>query len=1516
MTRKARSHDVLGKLSALSMAVILMLSAFVPMFASTVEAGAAASETANGAETFTIHLSSAADSYWNDSNGIQVRYLGSSGNMLGASDPIKTLTTSDTVTVTPPSGTAKIAIDKLNAKGPLVTYINTLKAAAPEDKTLVLMDNTKDGATQWTQGVWYYAWGGTPGKNADWPGVKIPSENQITGTDVHYIYINPTDYPNIVFNNGDNGSQTDDLKTPTVGSNNIFYDPQSNGWVDYTAISIDRTVTLSVADRVEDSKNHIYITGEKTAAWSKYGDTIDLTTIYFKPSASWENAYVTYDEDDPYSTTVSMKQYTPSTEKPDAPLIFTARVPVGAKLTFVNNNDPAKVTYTAANVVYNGDVTDNTYIQADRQWYTLEKALATASTNVDYTVTVNNFSEATPSITGGKVVGVKATYFDYLSNNELTQGWRQGLNDEEFTNNYRKQFSTFNNLISGVASKDANWRYPLFFGDDFSALFFIDDYYDALSSSRTTPITKSYFRAANNANFLGSYNQSVLGLVQNSLSGGNLMVTPTTPAPWFNNDLLRPQMQESETPTEAPTQAPTYPQPSVNAPVLYRYEIQDGNNELSTSRAVWHGDMEWSTEYGYYYYHFTDLDTNKKLFNVVYNSVTYNAVGKDKYSNSIDFTASWSGFNNVFQTGEGLSEFYIIFDTANNTCYPVSALGGSGTGGTGGSGDTPTQVDQYAKIIDSYFPFVATTDSNGVTTYSFDSANAKDNVYFNWDSASGEPTKVNYGAGTSFGVMNKKSGYGIFPFNNKDDEKRNYGFGIKMEMEFTLPMNGVYGNEVGSSSSDNHAKFEYTGDDDLWVFVDNQLVLDLGGAHTPASGSIDFGAGVNTVTSTASSVYAVLNAKDISATSGSSGTYSTDIEKSGASVTNTFTINNTDPTRKHTMTVFYMERGTNDSNLKVSYTIQPVQNDLTVNKEVSVPDINSGIADAVSAAVANSDFGFTLKAKESAYANKGYTQTAADGTKLPKTTNSSGGFTLRQNYSANFTKDLTYNDLINVNESTPDVFEYDTYYTVRDNKTDEAIGVAASPGTEAAFNLVNKINTTGDPDSGASVTVSYTNTLKKADLTLDKTLLEENGAESTKTVPFEFTVEIDLDGDGTDYDYQTYDLEYTLNSGTTKYTATGGKLSIRPDQTATFINIPVGAKYRITETSKTGYQQTGVSGGPTGTIGENGAAVTFTNKIITGSQNLSAYKTLDGTAYANGDKFNFKAELIDVINIPEVTNKDATTLEALKTAHAYTSVKGTTDENGLVEFAAFNIGVSDEESARYVFSIAEAAPDTEVASQYTTDSNVYYACIDVSGGAVSLPNYYSTYENQTLSDAVNAAQPTTAPTFNNYTAGVDIQFTKVDENNTALRGAQFTLYSNPECTAMVEKDATGAVLANPATSDNNGIVAFAKIAPGTYYIKETQAPNGYQLLTEPITLTVENQTYTLTDNSLLSGNATTDGYTVKNLKQPELPLAGGVGVTMFYVLGALAVVIAGTAFVLYKKRINVIALAAHLIHRK
>lgn len=179
---------------------------------------------------------------------------------------------------------------------------------------------------------------------------------------------------------------------------------------------------------------------------------------------------------------------------------------------------------------------------------------------------------------------------------------------------------------------------------------------------------------------------------------------------------------------------------------------------------------------------------------------------------------------------------------------------------------TATYNDKrVANVYKSSFPFRATTDGDGVTTYEFTSKNATDNIYFTWDGLT--PKKINYGAGETYGVHDDlgkfggtENGYGVFPFNNTQNTSTgkgtncnlNYGFGVRLDIDFRVPKKGLL-------ADDKPATFNFSGDDDLWVYIGEdptganaELALDLGGDHKEAKGSINF----NTMQATANDVFA------------------------------------------------------------------------------------------------------------------------------------------------------------------------------------------------------------------------------------------------------------------------------------------------------------------------------------------------------------------------------------------------------------------------------------------------------------------------------------------------------------------------------------------------------------------------------------------------------------------------------------------------------------------------------------
>lgn len=196
---------------------------------------------------------------------------------------------------------------------------------------------------------------------------------------------------------------------------------------------------------------------------------------------------------------------------------------------------------------------------------------------------------------------------------------------------------------------------------------------------------------------------------------------------------------------------------------------------------------------------------------------------------------------------------------------------------------------------------------------------------------------------------NINASHGFFPFNQTVStvgaSQYNYGFGAKLQFDFTLTEDG---NVVVKDASGNNTtvpiKFFFSGDDDVWVYIDGKLVLDVGGAHGKASGLLEFGKD-NTVTPYVSS--------NKNTDTNDPMVYTTDAKNKTVYFNQTpitFTkttkqaIQLDDELTTHTLTMFYMERGMWDSNMAVAFNF-PDSNELQVEKEVNVDKVNDAFKD-------------------------------------------------------------------------------------------------------------------------------------------------------------------------------------------------------------------------------------------------------------------------------------------------------------------------------------------------------------------------------------------------------------------------------------------------------------------------------------------------------------------------------------------------------------------------------------------
>lgn len=258
-------------------------------------------------------------------------------------------------------------------------------------------------------------------------------------------------------------------------------------------------------------------------------------------------------------------------------------------------------------------------------------------------------------------------------------------------------------------------------------------------------------------------------------------------------------------------------------------------------------------------------------------------------------------------------------------------------------------------------------DNNGVEYWYFDSADttlamrkdiASQNYYLEKVAE-----KQNWSKNVNSSSA-EQNAYGFFPFNETSTpckaSRYNYGFGTKLEFKFRLTDNGTV---VGTDGKEYPIKFNFSGDDDVWVYVDGKLALDVGGAHGKVTGQIDFKNKIATVSKTKKS-------QNESSQEGNPTTSSVEIKGSNSD--------------EHTLTMFYMERGMWESNMKVSFNF-PDENEFAVEKKVDTTDVNTELFQA-SLFEDASVFPFTIQNQATHYAPKA---TEASDAKQTKTYNAS-----------------------------------------------------------------------------------------------------------------------------------------------------------------------------------------------------------------------------------------------------------------------------------------------------------------------------------------------------------------------------------------------------------------------------------------------------------------------------------------------------------------------------------------------
>lgn len=1208
---------------------------------------------------------------WNGFSSVTCRFAQDDGMVL-KTEKVSKDPSSGVFEATAPSGATRIEL----SSG--VKFTLPDKTVAKDFRRIYLYNsnNTYNEA-------YAYSWVSDTDSNAEWPGVAMTK----TSSDSGYYYVDvKSSYKNVIFSNKGE-TQTSDLGiNDSYSADNALYDASKSQWtnpfiktIDISGATGDTEFYLSTDGSFKESK---YLSVQAPDKQSK----ATYKTVYVS-NDDWKSlakVYATFDYNDAYEGTVELTKDTEDT-KVSGSVVFKGEIPAGALLRFHPNehnlNGASSATSYPTDSGYDGSGYSKntaTYVKTARGegWTKFSEI-----DNVNYGAVVeNSFSD------NSDIVGVDATYFDYWSDMEQANGYLQCQGNDNMYD-YWYQFDNFNNYISKIAlPHKSDWKYPLYFGNMYKGGEHYKEFTDHVAGlTNINDYNDNYYYAVNNANGMawgdGNYNQSLQGLMYNRLdSKGNLQVANGVKAPYFDAEAL--------------------------------------------------------------------------------STATYN----DK---------------------------------------------------------------RVANVYKSSFPFRATTDGDGVTTYEFTSKNATDNIYFTWDGLT--PKKINYGAGETYGVHDDlgkfggtENGYGVFPFNNTQNTSAgkgtncnlNYGFGVRLDIDFRVPKGG----KLADGADGKDVTFNFTGDDDLWVYIGEdstganaELALDLGGDHKEASGSINF----NTMKATADDVFADYSPSSSSTTvtvpegefwvktgdynnfclnvwqdtkvgvynedgyyvdpyeisdgfykfkkdllgsntevnfckwknMGTGGTLKANLKLSdlygkmwngdGTPYTGdalshpiirkpvTKTINNgvqLDPNKTYHMVVFYMERGEAESNFSVNFTMTPANNDLKVTKALDTGDVVSEISDDLKA---NETFDYTIKENGNDTSGKSYKLTKSD-ENISNETLSNSGFTLKDDYMADFDNSFKTGNEMKVNESTnSSKLTYTTNWELVNNRVGSII--KSGSATNSEFKLVDD----KDDSAYAQLQLNYTNSIVTAPLEISKDVVGEDGKTDYDTdQQFTFAIALDFDGDGSTYDYKTYPLEYQLKeknasgySNTAYRTSKDGSFTIKKGESIKLLNIPVGATYKITEKNVIGYVPFKVGDQPfdkgtfVDTLAETGNALKFINKVNPTNIAISVNKTLDGQAYS-GSKFVYTLTGLESMD----TTKPDADGKPIKTNSAKTISTNleTPDASGKVEFKNLKLVTAGV----YRFKITEALAEGENASDYKMDTNTWLAEIELlENGEVTAAKY-------------------------------------------------------------------------------------------------------------------------------------------------------------------------------------------------
>lgn len=1212
-----------------------------------------------------IYINLTKNKEWKDFSSVTYRFAKDDGTVLSTGTVSKN--SSGVFETTAPSGATRIEL----SSG--VKFTLPEKTVASDSRRIYLHNsNTYNEA-------YAYSWVTDTDYNEKWPGVAM---NKLTSSDSDYYYVDvKSSYKYVIFNSKGN-NQTSNLSiNDSYSTDNALYDASKSQWtnpfiktLDLSGTSGDTEFYLTTDGSFKESK---YLSVEAPDKQSK----ATYKTVYVS-NDDWKSltkVYATFDYNDAYEGTVELTQTTVNGH-----VVFSGKIPTDAVLRFhpqkSNFNGASFATSypTGSGYDYLG-YSENTatYVKTARgeSWTKFSEI-----GNVDYSAVIENSFKNNPDI-----VGVDATYFDYWSDMEQEKGYLQCQGNGN-TEDYWYQFDNFNSYISGIASNyQSTWKYPLYFGNMFKG----DKWYSTFEThakglTNINNYDDNYYYAVNNSNGMywqtGSkdkkyYTYSLLGLMNNKLdSKGNLQVINGVKAPYFDAETLSTATYNGARVANVYKSSFPFRTTTDDAGVT-TYEFTS-KNATDNIYFTWDGLTPKKINYG--------AGKDYGILDDLGSFGGTNGYGIFPFNNT-SATSSGKGTNDNLDYGFGIRldiDFRVPKDgkLANNKDVTFNFSGDD---------DLWVYIGEDSTGADAELAL----DLGG------DHKEASGSINFNTMKATADNVFADYSSSSSSTKLTVPS-----------DE-----FWVKTGNYTDFCLYVWQDTSVGTLNNEKYYVKPYEVSDGFYKFKKSDLGSNTNAIFCKWQNIND---GKLTKELTLSDLYGKM-------WNGDGTPYSADVSSHPTNLgTVTKTINNgtkLDPNKTYHMVVFYMERGEAESNFSVNFTMTPANNDLKVTKALDSGDVVSEISDDLKA---NETFDYTIKENGNDTSGKGYKLTKSDESTSNETLSNSG-FTLKDNYIADFDNSFKTGNYMTVDESTDSSnLKYTTNWELVNNRVGSII--KSGSATESAFNLADP----ADKKAYAQLQLDYTNKIVTAPLEISKNVVDEDGKTDYDTSQqFTFAIALDFDGSGSTYDYKTYPLEYQLKEkGASDYSSTAyrtpldGSFTIKKGESIKLLNIPVGATYKITEKNVIGYVPYKVgdqnfNGTFVGTLAEAGNALNFINKVNPTNIAISVNKTLDGQAYS-GSKFVYTLTGLESMDTTK-PDADGKPIKTNSAATVSTNLK-TPDKNGKVEFKNLKLVTAGV----YRFKITEALAEGENASDYKMDTNTWLAEIELlENGKVTPPTY-------------------------------------------------------------------------------------------------------------------------------------------------------------------------------------------------